>query len=168
MSFIPVLSNTSFALPLLILLVAAAFWWWTTRASTPPYLRASPPYRSWRVNPVAAAYSSLHDERYLLAAFLLRERVATLAESRFGVASEQLRSWATGPDAPELPAPLSMRRVLRDLARAYQSAYLAEGSLRWDFFASATLAARRRRAARDFERAARDVEQVVAAWGTPA
>jgi hypothetical protein len=168
MGFIPVVSNVSYGLPLLILVVAGIVWWWTSRALPPPHLVASPPYHSWRVNPVAAAYSSLHEERYLLAAFLLRERVADLARERFGVSPEDLRSWASGDDAPMLPAPLTLRRVLRDLASAYRSAYIAEGMRSWEAFSSVTLPIRRRRAARDFERAAREVEQVAAAWGPAA
>ncbi|MGA8276093.1 MAG: hypothetical protein WB852_07370, partial [Thermoplasmata archaeon] len=71
MQYIPVVSNVSYGLPLLLLVGAGLLWWWTTRATPPPHLHATPPYHSWRVNPVAAAYSSLHQERYLLAAFLL-------------------------------------------------------------------------------------------------
>ncbi len=168
MQYIPVVSNVSYGLPLLLLVGAGLLWWWTTRATPPPHLHATPPYHSWRVNPVAAAYSSLHQERYLLAAFLLRERVATLAQEKFGVSPENLRSWASGPTVPDLPPPLLLRRVLRDLAAAYRSAYVAEGMRSWETFASVTLPVRRRRAARDFERAAREVEQVLAAWGSAA
>ncbi len=166
MAFVPVFSNTSFALPLLIVVVAGFVWWWTTRASPPPHLVATPPYHSWRINPVAAAYSSLREDRYLLAAFLLRERVAQLVEQRFGVSPEELRAWAAGGEAPPLPAPLTLRRVLRDLAAAYRSAYLAEGMPSWESFSSVTVPMRRRRAARDFERAAREVDLVLAAWGS--
>jgi hypothetical protein len=162
--FIPIFSNVSYGLPLVILVGVAFVWWWTTRAALPPYFVADPPYHSWRVNPVAAAYSSLREERYLLAAFLLRERVATLAQDRFGISPEDLRAWASDRNAPPLPPPLTLRRVLRDLVVAYRSAYLAEGMRSWQTFAGLTVPIRRRRAARDFERAAREVEQVVAAW----
>src|SRR5580658_2113458 len=161
MGFVPVLSNVSYALPLLVVVVAGFLWWWTSRSSSPPRLIASPPYHSWRVNPVAAAYASLREERYLLAAFLLRERVSELAQEQFGISPEDLRSWASGDAVPALPSPLTLRRVLRDLAAAYRSAYLAEGMPFWPAFAGLTVPVRRRRAARDFERAAREVEQVV-------
>jgi hypothetical protein len=164
MGYIPVISNLSYGLPLLILVVATLLWWWSTRAASPPYLVANPPFHSWRVNPVAAAYSSLHQDRYLLAAFLLRERVANLVQEKFGVSPEDLRSWASGGDVPPLPAPLTLRAVLRDLAAAYRSAYLAEGGRPWEAFSSVTLPLRRRRAERDFEKAAREVDQVMSAW----
>jgi hypothetical protein len=166
--YLPVLSNVSFGLPLLIVIGAGLVWWWVSRVSSPPYLVATPPYHSWRINPVSAAYASLRQDQYLLASFLLRERVAAIAQARFGVSPENLRAWAAGRDVPDLSLSLTLHRVLNDLASAYQSAYLAEGMPPWNPFSQLTLGMRRRRAARDFDRAARDVEQVVAAWGSAA
>jgi len=165
--FVPILSNVSFGLPLVILIAAVLAWWWTTRVAAPPYLTASPPFHSWRINPVAAAYAALRQERYLLAAFLLRERLAELAEERFGVFPEHLRSWASSDAAPALLPPLTLRRVLRDLTAAYRSAYLAEGVRPSEMLAGLTIPIRRRRAVRDFERAADEVQRVIAEWGSP-
>jgi|HubBroStandDraft_1064217.scaffolds.fasta_scaffold375201_2 hypothetical protein len=164
MVYVPLVSNYSYALPLLFVVVAGLLWWWTTRAMPPPHQVASPPSHSWKVNPTAAAYSSLQQERYLLAAFLLRERLAALARDRFGMTLEEMRTGAPDPRVPSLPPPLRLRRVLRDLRTAYRSAYVAEGMRAWDAFSPVTLPIRRRRAARDFERAAHGVSLVVAAW----
>ncbi len=166
MTFIPVLSNTSYALPLLLLVVAGGLWWWRVRIAPPPRLVASPAFHSWRVNPVAAAYESLRQERYLLAAYLLRERLAQAAAERFGVEPSRLAQWAASGEAPVLPEPLSYRRVLRDLRSAYRSAYLAEGARPSDVLAGYLGPTRRRRAAREFGRAASDVEQVLSVWGS--
>lgn len=167
-AYIPVFSNVSYALPLFILAAASLLWWWRSRPQSPPYLTASPPYHSWRINPVAAAHAALREDRYLLAAFLLRERLASVAQELYGVSPEELRTWAASGAAPKLPSSVSLRRVLRDLAAAYRSAYLADGARSWEAFSSVTVPMRRRRAARDFDRAVVEVEQVLAAWGAAA
>jgi hypothetical protein len=168
MGFIPILSNPSFSLPVVLLTASALVWWWMTKTATPPRLVAAPPFHSWRVNPAAAAYDSLRQERYLLAAYLLRERLAAVAQQQFQVDPEDLRTWAARDERARLPAPLNLRRVLKDLTRAYRSAYVAEAMRSSEWFAAITLPLRRRQAARDFDRAARGVELVLAAWrGAP-
>jgi hypothetical protein len=162
--YVPILSNVSFALPLVILTAVGLVWWWTTRVSAPPRLRASPPLRSWRVNPVAAVYTSLQGDQYLLASFLLRERLSALAQEQFHVPPAELRSWIRSKEAPALPAPLTPRAVWAHLNSAYRAAYLAEGAPSWEIFSEYTLPRRRQQAVREFARAAVEVEQVVAAW----
>jgi hypothetical protein len=165
-TFVPVLSNTSFAVPLLLVVVVGLLWWWASRVTVPPRLVPTPAFHSWRVNPVAAAYESLQQDRYLLAAYLLRERLADVAWQQFQVTPRELRPWAVGGMAPPLPEALTYRRLFRDLTSAYRSAYLAEVSRPSDLLAGYLGTSRRRRAARDFGRAATEVEQVLTAWSS--
>jgi hypothetical protein len=163
-AYVPILSNVSFALPLVILAGVGLLWWWTTRVSTPPRIGATPPLRSWRVSPVSAAYASLRQDQYLLAAYLLKARLARLAYEQVGFAPDDLRTWMVTKTTPALPLPLTPGKVWSHLSAAYRSAYLAEGAPVWESFSGITVPRRRRRAARDFARAAAEVEQVIAAW----
>ncbi|MCI4343361.1 MAG: hypothetical protein L3J92_04505 [Thermoplasmata archaeon] len=164
MAYLPVLSNVSFALPLVILVAAGILWWWTTRVSVPPRLAAVSPLRSWKVSPVAAVYASLRQDQYLLAAYLLKARLARLAFDQVGIAPDDLRTWMITKTAPALPIPLTPGKVWSHLTSAYGSAYLAEGAPVWESFSDIIVPRRRRKAAREFARAAAEVEEVVAAW----
>jgi len=167
-TYIPVVSNVSFALPLALLLAAGVLWWWTMRVSVPPRLAAVPPLRSWKVSPIAAVYASLRQDQYLLAAYLLKARLARLAFDQVGIAPDDLRVWMITKTTPALPIPLTPGKVWSHLTSAYASAYLAEGAPVWETFADVTVPRRRRRAAREFARAAAEVEEVIAAWtGSP-
>jgi hypothetical protein len=164
MAFIPILSSVSFALPLVILAAVGIVWWWTTRVSSPSHLAAAPPFRSWKVSPVTAAYSALRQDQFLLAAYLLKARLARIAFDQVGVAPENLRKWMLTGTGPALPEPLTPRKVWRHLSEAYRTAYLAEGAPIWETFSFLTMARRRRAAARAFARAAAEVDHVVAVW----
>jgi hypothetical protein len=167
-TYVPVFSNVSFALPLVILVGVGLVWWWTTRVSLPPRLAALPPFRSWKVSPVAAVYSALRQDQYLLAAYLLKARLARIAYEQVGIEPTDLRTWMLTKTSPALPHPLTPGRVWAHLTTAYRSAYLAEGAPVWESFSGITLPRRRRKAARDFARAAAEVELVIAAWaGNP-
>jgi|HubBroStandDraft_1064217.scaffolds.fasta_scaffold206401_2 hypothetical protein len=164
MAFTPILSSVSFALPLVVLAIVGIVWWWATRVSPPSRLAAAPPFRSWKVSPVAAAYSSLRQDQFLLAAYLLRARLAQIALQQGGVAPEDLRTWMQKDAGPALPEPLTLRKVWRHLSDAYRTAYLVEGAPIWETFSFLTVARRRRTAARAFARAAAEVDQVVTVW----
>ncbi|MCI4364533.1 MAG: hypothetical protein L3K10_00490 [Thermoplasmata archaeon] len=168
MASIPFGWDVSYGLPLLILGGAAIGWWLTTRVALPPRLTPSAPYRSWRESPRSAAYAALQGEQYLLASYLLRERLLESAAVRLGVLPEEVEGRGRRPVEVPLPRPLSFRRTLRHLATAYRSAYLAEGISPWVGFGEWTMPRRRRVAERDFTRAAEEVESVVRALEAPA
>jgi hypothetical protein len=166
--YLPILSNITLGLPVVLLLGAGVVWWLTTRATTPPRLVAEPTLRPWRVNSVAATYSSLRRERHLLPSYVLRERLLSVARERFGVSPDELRTGTSSASVPKPVIGLTVRRVLRDLDVAYASAYLAEEAPPWGPLGGLLTPRRRQRAVRAFERASREVEEVLATWGPAA
>jgi hypothetical protein len=109
------------------------------------------------------AFASLQQGHYFPTLYGLWQRLATTVLDRFGVRIES----GHVPDSPVLyrvlPDPLTLRRVVRDVTRAYYSAFWAERpswlALQWPWLKRR----QQRRAAADFARAVADLARALKA-----
>jgi hypothetical protein len=160
-SFVDFVTNLSLGVPVLILGGAALTWWITTRVFPPPVLTPTSELRSWRERPGSMAYAALTQEHYLLATFLLRERVLNHRSEQADIVTpestgQQGSLASAGMPSTELPS-----HALADLREAYRAAYLAEELRRGSLFAGWTAARRRRHAEQAFELATEESARIL-------
>jgi len=162
-AFLAFLTDPSFDLPLVLAVVLAVMvgWWVRARTAPLPSMVARPGHEWWNKRPDTVAYVALEQGRYFLALSALWLRLATVVHEHLHVGIDSRHDLDRASMETELPPPLTLRRVVRSLSRAYGSAYRAELpswlELRWPWLQRRA----KRRAERDFDRAVHDVAEAL-------
>jgi hypothetical protein len=154
------LSDPTYDIPLVLAVVLGALlgWWARARSATLPEMTPRFGHDWWNKRPDTVAFVALSQGRYFLTLSGLWLRFSTVVREHLNIRVEVSHELDRASMSAELPEPLTLRRVARNLARAYHSAYLAERpswlELRWPWLGRR----QQRRAARDFARAVADLE----------
>ncbi len=157
---VALLSDPTFDLPLVLTgaTTAVLVWWSLRRAAPLPSLTPTPLAPPWGYRPESFAFASLEAGRYHRTVFALWHRLAAVARERFRVRIDQPADLRDLAFADALPEPLTPRRLVRSLTRAYASTRRAEQpdwlAERWDWVRRY----RDRRASQDFSRVVAELE----------
>lgn len=121
-------TNPTYDLPLAIAIgFAAGVSGWLRYRSVPlPPLEPRPRAIDWSTRPDTLAYVALEHGQYFPILFGLWQRLATATYLRFHVRIDSPFALSHPDLAHALPRPLALPDVVRDLARAYASAYWVE------------------------------------------
>jgi len=153
------LSDPTYSIPLVlgVVLAGGVGYWSFRRTAAPPPMVPRAGHEWWNRRPETVAYVALSQGRYFLALSALWLRLSTVVQDRLGVELDDPHALDRASLSTELPEPLTLKRLVRDMARAYQVAYLAERPS-WLEERSAWLRRRQeRRAAREFARAVNEL-----------
>jgi len=148
------LTDPTFGIPFLLVgvITAGLAWWVLIRTAPLPDLGPTPPPEYWRIQPDSRAFVTLQRGQYLVAVDGLGRRLGTVVRERFHVRIAQKPELDSPAVDRLLPSPLTLRSLVRDLSRAYYSAFRAEQpgwvAQRWPWLQRRNT----RRASRDFRR----------------
>jgi hypothetical protein len=155
---IPVLSDPTYGLPLVVSVAAASVvtWWALRRRFLPPELTPYPTRRAWMDRPDTVAFLAGERGEYLPAVELLGRRLGQVVFERYHLRLDDRRGLYRAEGVPDLPEVGTLGRLVDDLVRAFRSADRAEShnlGNGWHWLRRH----RRAVAARDFERVTAEV-----------
>jgi hypothetical protein len=152
-------TDPTYDVPLAIAVALGVGLVWWSLARTKPLPSPVPLSRpeGWARWSDTFAYEALKQGHYFLTLYRLWQRLGAIAMLRFRVRIESGRALDSPAMTKALPSPLTPRRVVNNLARAYYSAFWADQpswiALQWPWWKRR----RQRRAAADFARAVADL-----------
>ncbi|MGC2034849.1 MAG: hypothetical protein WA761_05320 [Thermoplasmata archaeon] len=160
-------TDPTYDLPLVLAVVVAVGlgWWAYSRMSVPPRLVAYSLRKPWMERPDSMAYVTLQNGRKLPTVLYLYGRFAALLWEGYHVRLEEFSAGGRPHRVPVLPPPLTMEVVVRDLTRAYRSAYKAEGPSMINQWWPWIRERRQRHSAQDFAVATAELSVVLPALG---
>jgi hypothetical protein len=125
---IALFTDPTYGIPLVVALglAVAVGWWSRARTAALPSMTPGSAPEIWRMQLDALAYFNLQEGRYLAAVDGLGRRLGVVVRDRFHVQIAHPSELDASSVDELLPHPLTLRGLVQDLRRAYNSAAWAE------------------------------------------